>query len=152
MSLVKIEKLQILCNTDILLWLFWKKKKKEKKSRNLIYVCIGPFAILVSPTHLDKNRLNVCLTSISVHENKSTHIIHTTFREVRFGIEFLRYKVIFARFRSHWSLKDGKNGNEPFSQEAISNVPIWERLFALVDIHSASHNLTNVAPNSFEVS
>lgn len=58
---------------------------------------------------------------------------------VRFGISFLLYTV-FAKFAK----------NKPFSQETSCNVPILERLFALFDIHCASHNPTVVLQSSLK--
>lgn len=69
---------------------------------------------------------------------------------VRFGISFLLYTV-FAKFRSHINLKeDKKRANKPFSQETSCNVPMLERLFALFDIHCASHNPTVVLQSSLK--
>lgn len=66
------------------------------------------------------------------------------FGEVRFGIRFLLYTFLFAKFRSHINLKEDQKQGNKHKRQAVT-FPSERGHFALFDILSASHNPT-VAP------
>ena len=126
----------------ILIYCFGSLGQKNTGNRNMIYFCVAPFAILAAPTHSIKCEPCI-ITQARMHTGRRRHALFINqketcenFREVRFGIGFRLYTFLFGKLRSCINLR------ELFSPEARRAAPIWERSFALFDIHRASHNPT----------